>query len=189
MKINIETYSDQWEINYEKLKCLFIQYLEGFSVDIQHVGSTSVKGLAAKPIIDIDIIIENLDFLDPVAEQLTELGYCYQGNLGIPGRYAFSKKHPFVPFKEEEGEVIDHNLYVCELNCIALENHLQFRDYLRTHPKAVREYATLKYNIAASTQDIKEYVAEKTAFITEILEHCGLPSSAIEVIKDSNKLT
>lgn len=188
MKIKIEPYSDHWELNYEKLKCVYIDKLKGLSVDIQHVGSTSVKGLAAKPIIDIDIIIENSELLNPVTKELIELGYSYQGNLGITGRYAFSKSHPFVPFKEDESEVIDHNLYVCELNCIALENHLQFRDYLRKHPKAVLEYASLKYNIAASTQDIKVYVAEKTAFITKILEHCGMPLSAIELIKDSNNL-
>ncbi|MDQ8141439.1 GrpB family protein [Chryseobacterium sp. CFS15] len=188
MKIIIEPYSDDWKLKYEKIEYILKHYLDGLYSDIQHVGSTSVKGLAAKPIIDIDIIIQNLTVRDFITEKLTAMGYCYQGTLGIPGRYSFSQKHPFAPFNKESKEAITHNLYVCESGCVALENHLQFRNYLRNHPTAVKEYADLKYRIAASTEDINEYVAQKTAFITTILKECGLPSSAIQAIRDSNKL-
>ena len=81
---------------------------------IEHIGSTAVPGLAAKPIIDIDVVIENDALLPAVITSLAELGYTHAGDQGIPGRQAFKRQGEYVPFVPGALHPwIDHHLYVC----------------------------------------------------------------------------
>lgn len=186
MKITIEPYTATWDLNYQKLRGVIRNLVKGLDTDIQHVGSTSVPGLAAKPIIDIDIIVDNVASLPSITEKLEAVGYRSLGSMGIPGRYAFSQNRPSVPFGDKDSIYIKHNLYVCEKNSTALKNHLLFRDYLRNNTDAVMAYSALKYKIAAQTTDIDQYVAQKTEFIISILIKCGLTVEALQEIRTSN---
>lgn len=182
-RVEVVDYSPQWPLAFEQLKQLYAATLNGLIVDIQHVGSTSVPGLAAKPVIDIDIIIELNQQLAPVVDKLAAIGYEHRGNLGIEGREAF-KYH-----KETTGiELPAHNLYVCRAGCISLQNHLLLRNYLLANPAAVVQYSALKKQLAGKyTFDIDKYVEGKTAFIVDILGRCGLDTQALKSITAANK--
>ena len=97
-------YDENWPAEFEKIKSELEAALMGAAISIEHVGSTAVKGLYAKPIIDIDIVIEG-DMFSVVRDRLKSIGYEHEGDLGIPTREAFKyldKKH-----------LMEHHLYVC----------------------------------------------------------------------------
>ena len=92
-RVVVVDYSPEWPLAFEQLKQLYTATLNGLITDIQHVGSTSVPGLAAKPVIDIDVIIESSHQLAPVVDKLAAIGYQHCGNLGIEGREAFKYRY------------------------------------------------------------------------------------------------
>lgn len=94
------------------------------------------KGLSAKPIIDIDVVIQNVELLGDVIIALQKIGYTHEGNQGIPGREAFK-------YQDKE-HLRKHHLYVCAKDSSELSRHIGFRDYLRKHPEAVAEYSKVK---------------------------------------------
>ena len=144
---------------------------------MEHVGSTSVEGLAAKPIIDADIVIDDMGVLDEIRHRLEEAGYEYLGERGISERFAFRCKQP----------EFAHNLYVCVDGCLALRNHLSFRDHLRSHADDRRRYGELKRSLARRyPDDIDAYVRGKTAFITDILRNYGVGEEQLDIIEGQN---
>ena len=160
-------YDEKWAEDFIQIKTEIRQALGDLAVSIEHVGSTAVPGLSAKPIIDMDVVIEDETMLDSVIHALSKIGYEHEGNLGIDGREAFKydgKEH-----------LQQHHLYVCPRDSAELERHLKFRDYLRKHPEAVREYSRIKEEGAALyPQDIDKYMEYKSAFIEEIYAKIGI---------------
>jgi GrpB-like predicted nucleotidyltransferase (UPF0157 family) len=160
--IVVSEYDPCWGHSFAQIHSRIATVLAGVAVRIEHVGSTSVPGLSAKPIIDVDAIVEARDVTAAI-ERLASLGYEHQGDLGVPQREAF--RHGHAPA---------HNLYVCVAGSLHLRNHLTLRDALRAYPDLVREYGALKRDLALRfPQDIEAYVAGKTAFVTRILERTG----------------
>lgn len=156
---------------------------------MQHVGSTSVPGLAAKPIIDIDLIISKREHLIPVVEKLQLLGYEHLGDMGIQGREAFKRQSDSVPFTDNIGNWPKHNLYVCLAGSNSLLNLIAFRDFLRSNPDQVKVYGDLKKSLALQyPYDIDRYVAGKTPFITGILSEIGFSEQAINEIAHDNSI-
>lgn len=137
------------------------------ALSIEHVGSTSVYGLAAKPIIDIDIVINKASDLDEVIEKLNTIGYIHEGNLGIKDREAFKY--------EGKEHLQTHHLYVCPKNSEELQRHITFRNFLRTHLDAVEFYSRVKKEGAKLFPDnIEKYMEYKSACISELYKKCGL---------------
>ncbi len=169
----LQEYKKKWMDDFHAIQKLLWATLVGLPVSIEHIGSTSVPGLAAKPIIDIDIIIrEHLPF-DIIQTRLTTIGYRHHGNQGIPGREVFKRAASADVHQVLDG--VAHHLYVCPANSEELQRHLLFRDYLLAHEEARVQYQYLKYEIAEEAdQDRKKYAALKevkaTAFINSILE-------------------
>ena len=128
--IPIELYNQDWKPWFDQLKQALSAVLMGIQVDIQHVGSTAIPDLPAKPILDIDIIIKDYSLLSGISHQLEEVGYLNRGDQGIPGRYAFRQRSLQVPAGRDQREWPEHHLYVCLDGCLALKNHLLFRDAL-----------------------------------------------------------
>ena len=83
-------YEKQWQQEFQIIKNELSNVLGKLAVSIEHVGSTAVEGLSAKPIIDIDVVIEDYDKLDAVIDALGKIGYRHEGDLGILGREAFT---------------------------------------------------------------------------------------------------
>lgn len=158
--IIIVDYDSVWPAVFEELRQRVGSALADLSFTIEHVGSTSVPGLAAKPIIDLDILLRSAADQPLAIERLSAFGYVHRGDLGIPGREAFS--HP--------AEIPRHHLYLCPPGSVAYRDHIAFRDYLRTHPETVEEYARLKHELARIYHDDRDgYTDAKTTFITGIL--------------------
>lgn len=153
-------YDPQWAIEFQMLRTFILSHCGALIVEIHHVGSTSVPGLSAKPILDVDIEINSLCDFKAVKDKLAELGYRHEGDLGIPGREAFKYDH---------SEFMTHHLYVCARDAHELKRHLAFRDHLRTHPKESDQYGDIKCQAALKhPQDIDGYMEEKGVLITKI---------------------
>jgi GrpB-like predicted nucleotidyltransferase (UPF0157 family) len=160
----VEDYNPNWKYEFEKIEAELRTVLKDV-ISIEHVGSTSVEGLAAKPIIDIDIIIE--DNFEEVKNQLGTIGYIHEGDLGISGREAFKYRN--------KDCLMTHHLYVCNKNNEELHRHITFRDYLRNNKKERERYSLIKKEMAAKyPEDIDSYISGKQDVILEIYEKCGL---------------
>jgi GrpB-like predicted nucleotidyltransferase (UPF0157 family) len=158
--IEVVPYDPAWAATFESLRERLATVVGGRCIGIEHVGSTSVPGLAAKPVIDIDIVISSRVVFPAVREALHEAGYSHRGNLEIPGREAFLQP-PKLP---------RHNLYVCSVDAPGLHDHLVLRDMLRTRPDLCQRYAATKREMARlHPHDIDAYIDGKAAVIAEIM--------------------
>jgi GrpB-like predicted nucleotidyltransferase (UPF0157 family) len=145
-----------WPAEFERLRVRAASAVGDVVVAIEHIGSTAVPGLAAKPVIDLVIVVEPED-LQTAVERLAAIGYVHQGNLGVAGREAFG-----VP----EGER-SHHLYVSPTDSEELRAQLAFRDRLRTNPALAAEYEALKRELAVRFRDDRMgYTDAKTDFVT-----------------------
>ena len=138
-------YDEAWEQDFIKIQKELQDALGELALRIEHVGSTAVHGLSAKPVIDIDVVIRDRSLLGDVIRALEKAGYRHEGDLGIAGREAFDydgKEH-----------LKTHHLYVCAQDSAELRRHLMFRDYLRANPEAVRAYSRVKQEGAALYPD------------------------------------
>ena len=154
-------YDEHWAHDFLQIREELQAALGELALNIEHVGSTSVRGLSAKPIIDIDVVIKDYSSLDAVISALEGIGYQYEGDLGIAGREAFKY--------EGKDHLQKHHLYVCPQDSDELKRHIAFRDYLRAHPEAVREYSLIKEEGAKLyPYDIEKYIEYKSPVIEKI---------------------
>lgn len=169
----LHEFTAKWIEDFHRIKEVLNEVLSGLEIKIEHVGSTAVAGLAAKPIIDIDVILEPGVQLDEITGRLQTLGYYHNGNQGIPQREVF-KRDNSTP-KHDVLDSIVHHLYVCPRESEALKKHLLFRDYLIANEKARREYQALKYALEKEANyDRKKYAKLKetkaTDFVNDLVE-------------------
>ncbi len=182
-KVVVAPYDSNWAKEFLRLKNYFSEVLQGIDVRIEHVGSTSVQDLAAKPILDIDIIVKDRMTLHEVISHLSKAGYEHIGDMGIKGREAFKNNNA-----SHGIDWMKHNLYVCIEGAESLKNHLLLRDYLKNNVEAVKEYSLLKYKLAKKyPEDINAYVEGKTALITSFLTKAGMNNDELERITVANK--
>ncbi|MDR3716811.1 MAG: GrpB family protein [Puia sp.] len=186
--ILIFDYDPEWALQFKELKDIFETHLDGLIRGIEHVGSMSVAGLAAKPILDIDIIIGDTDQLDAVISKLSGIGYRYQGDLGIPDRYAFSATNEYIPITPTKRRWPKHHLYCCVSGSVSLRNHLILRDTLRNNQDLANEYADLKRKLAGIyPSDMDAYIEGKSSFIGKILQRGGMSQAEVGDIERKNK--
>ncbi len=163
--IIVEDYKPIWKDEFIKIKNELLLVLSGKILSIEHVGSTSVEGLCAKPIIDIDIVIDNN--FEEVKRLLETIDYIYEGDLGIHGRYAFKYS--------DKPHLMIHHIYVCNKDNEELYRHITFRDYLRNNKKERDTYSEIKKKMALKyPNDIDSYIEGKTTVILDIYKKCGL---------------
>lgn len=187
-RIVVLPYDPGWANSFNRFKKVFEENAGKCLMDIQHVGSTSVPGLAAKPIIDIDLIVEDRENMQRLITALEKLGYRHVGDQGITGREAFKRDNPYVPNTGDRTIWPDHHLYACIKGAPALLNHLSVRDYLRRHAEAAQAYGALKKSLAEKyPYDIDAYVEKKTAFLIGILEKTDFPKAELTAIIQQNK--
>jgi GrpB-like predicted nucleotidyltransferase (UPF0157 family) len=162
--VELSDYDPGWPAAFALLRDRVHGALGPLALRIEHVGSTAVPGLAAKPIIDLDVVIANMAVLPRVIAGLAALGYQHEGDLGLRGREAFASP---------EGTPA-HHLYVCPAGSPELARHLAFRDYLRGDRGQARAYADLKRGLARQFgADREAYTRGKTAFIERALAAAG----------------
>ena len=160
-------YDKAWKTAFEAIKKEIEAVIGEWIVGIEHVGSTSVEGLSAKPCIDMDVIIRDYSVFDAVVRQLGTIGYIHEGDLGIRNREAFTYR--------DKPHLQTHHLYVCPQYSEELHRHLAFRDFLRSSPEAVEKYSRVKETAARLfPEDIGQYMAYKSSCIEELYRLCGL---------------
>ena len=166
-KVIVLPYDAAWASAFENIKQELEAALGGLCLGIEHVGSTAVEGLSAKPCIDIDVVIRDYTVFDEAVRALADIGYIHEGDLGIPDREAFCYSG--------KAHLLAHHLYVCPRNSRELRRHITFRDFLRSHPEAVRLYSQVKERAAQLyPEDIGGYMAYKSSCIEELYRQCGL---------------
>ena len=166
-KVVVLPYDAAWQSDFEKIKGEIEEAIGDLIIGIEHVGSTSVEGMSAKPCIDIDVIITDYSVFAAVIDGLKSIGYIHEGVLGIKDREAFKysgKEH-----------LLTHHLYVCPQYSEELRRHIIFRDFLRSNSEAVKMYRLIKEKAAALfPNDIDGYIEYKSPCIEELYEQCGL---------------
>jgi GrpB-like predicted nucleotidyltransferase (UPF0157 family) len=160
--IVVSDYDPAWPSWFETVRANIWPAVEEVALRIDHVGSTSVLGLAAKPLIDIDVVVTGPDDVREVVRRLAGIGYRWRGDLGVPGREAFAAPN-------EEG-LPPHNLYLVVKNNKAHVDHWLLADALRNDAGARDRYAELKSrNARLSNDDMEFYVAAKARFVADLL--------------------
>ncbi|HYW11313.1 MAG TPA: GrpB family protein [Longimicrobium sp.] len=156
--VAVVEYDPAWPAAFRALARRAAEAIGERVMAVEHVGSTSVPGLAAKPVVDLSVVVRGEDVAHAI-ERLAPLGYVYRGEQGIPGRHAFRS-----PPREAK-----HHLYVCVPESPGLRDHLLFRDHLRAHPDAAAAYAALKRRLATEHRDDRDaYQQAKSAFIEAV---------------------
>jgi GrpB-like predicted nucleotidyltransferase (UPF0157 family) len=152
----IAAYNPDWPKHYARLARALREGLQGVAERIEHVGSTAIPGMPAKPILDVDVVVASRESVPEAIARLERMGYRHQGDLGIPGREAF---------QAPAGAPL-HHLYVCSQDSGELARHLAFRDCLRTDAEMREAYAELKQRLQVRFRfDRVRYTENKTAFV------------------------
>lgn len=160
-KVIVSPYNEQWNFLFNEEANELTRILNKEIVSIHHFGSTSIKGLAAKPIIDILAVVREISLIDQYNSELELFGYKGKGEKGIPGRRYFQKG----------GDDRTHHLHIYQIGSLEIERHLAFRNYLRSHPTAMQEYGELKRELSQQfPYDIESYIAGKEARVLKIQE-------------------
>ena len=167
VKVMVLPYDEAWKKDYEEIRKELEAALGGLILGVEHVGSTSVEGMWAKPCIDIDVIIKDYSVFGAVVDKLAAIGYIHEGDLGIKDREAFKYS--------DKPHLKNHHLYVCPQYSEELRRHIVFRNILRGNADAVREYSRVKKTAAQLfPNDIDKYIEYKSPCIAELYEQCGL---------------
>jgi GrpB-like predicted nucleotidyltransferase (UPF0157 family) len=162
--VRLVPYTPEWNVYFEREKTALQQLLGTYPLDIQHVGSTSIPGMLAKPIIDIAIAVQDFEQARVCIPLIESLGYEYKGEFGIPHRHYFVKGDPRL-----------FHIHMSEIDSMEWKNTLLFRDYLRDHPAIAKEYAQLKQQLAMKYPNDREaYLEGKTEFVEGVLAKCRI---------------
>jgi len=159
--VKLEPYNNKWSKLFDEERELLSSQLKELIIVIEHVGSTSIEGLFAKPIIDIAIGVSSLDVIIELKEKVKALGY-----VEVP--VSIDGKHVFARYKEKK---ITHFLHVMIYNQNLWIDQISFRDYLRSDLDAKIEYIKLKEKLANKyPNDVVSYTNEKKEFVNSILK-------------------
>lgn len=158
--VRVVEYSPEWPRLFAEEAARLWAAIGAHVLDIQHVGSTSVPGLAAKPILDIAVAVAGYEGAFVCVPLLEAIGYEHRGEHGIPRRHYFVK-----------GDPPAYHVHMNEIESVAWREHIAFRDALCADPELVREYAELKRALAAKFPDDREaYLDGKTGFVRSVLD-------------------
>jgi GrpB-like predicted nucleotidyltransferase (UPF0157 family) len=176
-------YDSEWPARFECIRTVLAAALKHVEVlAIEHVGSTSVPGLAAKPVIDIDIVVD-ASSVGAASTALEALGYEPLGELGVADRWAF--RQPQQPASADL--TVRHNLYVTVEGSLSVRNHRALRDTLRNDHDLRDRYGAVKLALADRTDDIDVYIDGKTDIVLEILRRGGITPLELEELERINR--
>jgi len=160
--VRLEPWTKSWAEKFEVEKERWRQMLGPVCLSVDHIGSTAVKAMMAKPIVDVMVVVTSLAELDAMMPEIQRLGYQAKGEHGVPGRRYFQR--------DEHGERAYHIHAYCQGNP-GITGHLRFRDILRTDRSIAHAYERLKIELAARfPADKPAYTQGKNAFIKHVLE-------------------
>ncbi|MGX4670280.1 GrpB family protein [Cerasibacillus sp. JNUCC 74] len=158
-KVIVTPFQTEWKKTFlqeaERVQEVFKEEL----ITIHHIGSTAVPGLAAKPTIDMMLVVISIWQVDLFIKDMETLGYIFLGEYGLKGRRYF--------YKGEDEHT--HHVHIFQKDSDEVKRHLAFRDYLITHPETAEKYGKLKLKLAAQyPNDIAAYIQGKNNFVKEV---------------------
>ena len=155
----LSPYDTTWPLEFAVEADRIARACRGLALRLEHIGSTSIPGLSAKPVIDVLAGRPGNVSGESYVAVFRQLGYEHKGAYGVPGRNYFRRGTPRT-----------HHVHLVSWTSAVWEDHLLFRDYLRSHPETAREYETLKRELAALyIQDRERYTDAKGPFIRSIV--------------------
>ena len=175
--VRLTPYNEEWERLFrEEASCLQIA-VGRFVLDIQHVGSTSIPGMIAKPIIDIAIAVKNFEEANVCIKPIESVGYQYRGENGIPRRHFFVKGNPRT-----------YHIHMNEIDSRDWNEQISFRNYLSHHEDIASGYAELKVELAQRyPTDRQAYTENKSPFIKHVLQLAGSEMQSLASSKEDDR--
>jgi len=165
--IVLTPYDRAWRSQFAAARDEILSACGGLVIEVHHIGSTSIPGIAAKPIIDMMPVVRRFEDGTACVGSLRKLGYEYRGEYGIAGRHYFVR-----------GDPRSHQVHLFAADHGEVERHLLFRDFLRAHPDERGAYEHLKRDLAKQfSHDVQAYAAAKTPFCDRIV---GLARAAAQ---------
>jgi len=159
-QVLLAPHDDHWENEYQSARDEFRAIMGDNIVEVHHVGSTAIKGIVAKPIMDIAVVIKSEDLLNIAGMEAA--GYEYCGDAGVPGRYFFVRR--------VNGDISTHHIHCYLKDNDNYNSVILFCKFLNDNPGYAKQYNDLKLELARKyPDDRKAYGAAKTAFIEEIV--------------------
>jgi GrpB-like predicted nucleotidyltransferase (UPF0157 family) len=167
----VEPYNPEWPHMFRQLQTFLYRNLVGTYHAVEHVGSTAVPGMAAKPIIDVDVVAREGKF-EQIKNRLVAAGYEYENEKGVPGREAFDLRDAGL-----RAALPEHHLYVLAADADELRRHRAFRDFLIAHPEWAEKLSAHKLELAAKLgNDRQAYQDAKAPMVLEIMALAGAPA-------------
>ncbi len=162
MKVLLSDYNNQWPALFETERGLLIKTISNKNVQIEHIGSTSIKGLIAKPVIDIMIGLKNPEDMNDITKKIISIDYSYIKEYEI-----FMSDRRF--FRKIKNKITTHNIHMVEHNNEFWQRHLAFRNYLKVNPEIAEEYGKFKLKLSEREwKDTNEYAEAKSEFIKPV---------------------
>jgi len=181
-RVEVVPHDPVWADHFARIHAHLWPAVQHAAMRLEHVGSTAVPGLAAKPVIDACIVVASRRDLPYVVKALSTLGYIHRGDLGVPDREAFR-----APVPDHPEALPKHHLYASPRHSLSLRNHLGLRDALRAQPALAAEYGVLKQQLARQfPDDIDRYIAGKTDFIIAVLRQIGFTDDELAAVRGIN---
>jgi len=160
-KVELMSYTTEWANEFKKEKAILEKLLHGYALAIEHVGSTSIPGLSAKPVLDIAVAVKDLDTLRKLIPLLSENGYEVTDSID-------TKEEIFA--RKGISELCTHYIHLEVIGNTYWKNHILFRDYLLQHPEVIKEYEALKQKLSTEHKEEREkYTSAKNEFIQRFL--------------------
>jgi len=158
MDVRVVPYDPDWPVAFVVEAESIRGALQDRQIEVHHIGSTAIPEIFAKPIIDILLVVPSLELLDSQVPSMEALGYESLGEFGIAGRRYFRKN--------STTGIRTHQVHAFDAGSTGARRHLAFRDYMRSHPDAAREYSLLKQRLATEfQQSMQDYIDGKDAFV------------------------
>jgi GrpB-like predicted nucleotidyltransferase (UPF0157 family) len=162
--IEVVSHNPKWEQKFKEEANKIKKIFEEIFIDIYHIGSTAIPAIKAKPVIDIMVEVKDINKVNRYNKQMEKLGYVALGEYGIPKRRFFQKG----------GTKRSHHVHIFEKGSPQIKRHIDFRDYLISHPKVAKKYSRLKENLAKKYRyDIDKYQEGKESFMKKIDKLAG----------------
>ncbi len=168
--ILLAEHNPRWPAMFAEERALLQSSIDEWAVAIEHVGSTAIPGIAAKPVIDIGVALNQFTDALYCITPLVETGWVCMGEFGIPGRIFFRKVTDAPqPGQSPNGVGRTHQIHMYARDHEQFINHLALRDYLRADADARQEYEDLKRRLAEEHSDVEAYADSKTIFVRDVL--------------------
>jgi len=172
--VKVEKYNQEWKEEFNKEKKNLKKVFGKVAISIEHVGSTSVVGLSAKPIIDIAIGVDSLKDIEKIKEKILKFSHYSIKDDNAEGEILMRRGVPTKP-DEDKPSFVTHFIHIMEIDGSKYKETLAYRDYLRKNKKTLKEYDNLKQKLAIKYKnDRKSYTKAKNKFIKSILDKCKI---------------